>query len=814
MTKRRVEGAISDTYQSKRRMAMDKYARFRYQPCIPLGADGRKVTGSPEHAALSRKAAGEGMVLLKNDNGALPLKRGEKVALFGKATIEYIKGGGGSGDVFTAYVRNIYDGFAQKETEGKVSVYMPTVEFYRDYVKEESKKIPTPQQIDKIWGKVNAMSFCKEKDDIIYDTFASMHVHEADVPDELIADAAANADAAVITLSRFSAEGVDRRAIENDYYLSDVEKSLIDRVSSAFKKTVVVLNSGAVLDCEHFAENDKVQAILFGWQGGLEGGMAIADILCGDVNPSGKLADTIPMSYYDYQNAEEFQTGYEHLDYFDDIYVGYRYFETVPGAAERVRYPFGFGLSYTDFELSGAFGGESDGKIVSVVTVKNVGLVPGKETVELYYSAPQGKLGKPARELAAFKKTKLLSPGESETIALSFDISDMASFDDLGKVKKSAFVLEKGTYEFYIGNSVRNTEKLNYEFKLIDDTVVRQSKPLCRPFKLEKRMLADGSFEALPMGDPVYDEGINVLSDAKEPKELTMFDQVGESVTLDEFIKQFAVDELIDFVGGQQNQPGVCNTGAFGGLKRLNIPSVPTADGPAGLRLNAATGAPTTAWPCATLLACTWNTELIEEVGAAGGAELRENNLGVWLAPAMNIHRNPLCGRNFEYFSEDPLLAGKCCAADVRGIQSNKVAASVKHFACNNRESNRFECDSRVSERALREIYLRGFEICVKEADPWTIMSSYNLINGRHTSVSYELLTEMLRNEWGFKGMVTTDWGVFSNHSDEIKAGNDMKMGEGQPEELKAAYDRGEISRADLETSVKRILEMTLKVAE
>ena len=539
-----------------------------------------------------------------------------------------------------------------------------------------------------------------------------------------------------------------------------------------------------------------------------------ADIICGDVNPSGKLADTIPDSYDSYQNAREFLTGFEHLDYFDDIYVGYRYFETIPGAAEKVRYPFGFGLSYTDFEFSGAFCGESDGKIVAAVTVKNIGKVPGKEVVQLYYSAPQGKLGKPAKELAAFKKTKLLSPGESEAIALSFDIGDMASFDDLGKIKKSAFVLEKGTYSFYLGNSVRETEKLRYDFVLSEDIITKESKPLCRPFKLEKRLLADGSFENLPTGEPVYTRGTHAPIEATAPKDTIMFDEVGENITLDEFIKQFTVDELIDFVGGHQNQPGVCNTGAFGGMKRLDVPPVPTADGPAGLRLNASTGVPTTAWPCATLLACTWNTDLIEEVGAAGGAELRENNLGVWLAPAMNIHRNPLCGRNFEYFSEDPLLAGKCCAADVRGIQSQKIAASVKHFACNNRESNRFECDSRVSERALREIYLRGFEICVKEADPWTIMSSYNLINGCHTSVSYELLTEMLRNEWGFKGMVTTDWGVHSSHSDEVLAGNDVKMGDGEPEELKAAFENGKITRADLETSVRRILELTMKVAE
>lgn len=793
---------------------MDKYARFRYQPCIPMGADGRKLTGSPEHIALSRKAAGEGMVLLKNSNNALPLKNGEKVALFGKATIEYIKGGGGSGDVFCAYTHNIYDGFAQKEKEGKISVYMPTVDFYKEYVKEESKKIPTRPEIEKIWDKVNAMDFCQKKDDIIYETYASMHVVEAEASDELINNAAENADTAIITLSRFSAEGVDRRAISGDYYLSDAEKSLIDRVSAAFKKTIVVLNSGGVVDCEHFAENDKVQGILCGWQGGMEGGMAVADILCGDVNPSGKLGDTIPKSYDDYENGKIFQTGYEHLDYEDDIYVGYRYFETIPGAAEKVRYPFGFGLSYTNFDMSGYFCGESEGKIVAVVTVKNVGDVPGKEVVQLYYSAPQGKLGKPSKELAAFAKTKSLAPGESQTVALSFDINDMASFDDLGKIQKSAFVLEKGTYKFSIGNSVRNTKPLDYEFIADNNIIVKQSKSLIKPFKLEKRLLTDGGYETLPQSEPSYDSGKNVLTDAKAPDEAVMFDYVGEKINLDDFIRQFTVDELIDFVGGHQNQPGVCNTGAFGGLKRLNIPPIPTADGPAGVRLDVQTGAPTTAWPCAALLACTWNTELIEEIGAAGGAELRENNLGVWLAPAMNIHRNPLCGRNFEYFSEDPLLAGKCCAADVRGIQSRKVAASVKHFACNNRESNRFECDSRVSERALREIYLRGFEICVKEADPWTVMSSYNLVNGCHTSTSYELLTELLKGEWGFKGMVTTDWGVHSHHSDEVLAGNDLKMGEGEPDELKEAYENGKITRADLEACVRRILTMTIKVAE
>ncbi len=790
---------------------MDKFARFRYQPCIPLGEGGRCVTASLKHTMLSRKAATEGMVLLKNNNNTLPLKRGEKVALFGKATIEYIKGGGGSGDVHTPYIRNIYEGFNEKAKDGKISVYMPLVDFYKDYVEKESVNVLNQDQINAIWDVVNAMEFCTKRDDMTYDTFARMHVTEAKVPDELIEAAADWADTAIITLSRFSAEGVDRRPQGGDYYLSDLEKELINKAGKLFKKVIIVINSGAVIDCEYFAENDNVDAVLLSWQGGLEGGSAIADILCGDVNPSGKLTDTIAKSYDYYPCKDEFWESFQKLDYSDDIYVGYRYFETIPGAKEYVRYPFGYGLSYTSFELSGRVCCESEGKILAVVNVKNTGSVAGKEVVQLYYSAPQGKLGKPSKELAAYKKTALLAPNESETVVLSFDVKDMASFDDLGKIRKSAYVLEKGNYEFYLGTSVRDNEKLSFEYVVEEDRVIEQLNNWCKPFKLEKRMLADGSFEALPTGEESYYYGVNEPTGAKAPENIVIFDDVGEKISMDEFVAQFTLDELMNFVGGQA-ATGVCNTGSFGGLKRLEIPLFPTADGPAGLRLEPKTGIPTTAWPCATLLACSWNPELIYEVGAAGGAEIRENNLAIWLAPALNIHRDPLCGRNFEYYSEDPLVAGKSAAANIRGVQSQKVAVSMKHFACNNKEANRYDIDSRVSERALREIYLKGFEIAVKEADPWTVMSSYNRINGQHTSESYELLTEILRNEWGFKGMVVTDWGVKNNPVKEVKAGNDMKMHCGYPEDLKAAYDKGELTRADLELCVKRILEMFNKL--
>lgn len=790
---------------------MNKFARFRFQPCLPLGEDGRRVTASEKHIALSRAAAAQGTVLLKNDNCALPLKKGEKIALFGKATIEYIKGGGGSGDVHTPYIRGISEGFEEKEKDGKVSVYKPLVDFYRDYVERESVNVITPEQINARWDIVNNMEFCKKRDDMTYDTFAEMHVTEAKVPDELIEAAAEWADTAIITVSRFSAEGVDRRPIGGDYYLSDLEKDLITKAGKLFDKVIIVINSGATIDCEFFAENSFVDAVLMAWQGGLEGGGAVADIICGDVNPSGKMVDTVAKSYDFHPSKDDFWECFEHVDYSEDIYVGYRYFETIPGAKEQVRYPFGFGLSYTDFELSGTVCGEADGKITAAVTVTNTGKVAGKEVVQLYYSAPQGKLGKPARELSAFKKTKLLAPGESQTLALSFAVNDMASFDDLGKISKSAYVLEKGDYRFFLGTDVRSAKELDYKFNVNEDTVAEQLTCLCKPSKLAKRMLADGSFEALPTGEASYLSGENEDSGAAAPENTVKFDLAGEEITMDEFVKQFTVDELTDFLGGKA-PTGVANTGCFGPLPRLSVPAVPTADGPAGLRLETETGIPTTAWPCATLLACTWDPELIYSVGAAGGAEVRENNIGVWLTPALNIHRDPLCGRNFEYYSEDPLVAGKSAAAAIRGIQSQKVAVSMKHFACNNKEANRMDSDSRLSERALREIYLKGFEISVKEGDPWTIMSSYNLINGQHTCESYELLTGILRKEWGFDGMVITDWGAKGNHAKEVKAGNDLKMDRGFPEVLKEAYENGYLTRADLETCAKRILNMFNKL--
>ena len=395
---------------------------------------------------------------------------------------------------------------------------------------------------------------------------------------------------------------------------------------------------------------------------------------------------------------------------------------------------------------------------------------------------------------------------------MSFNISDMASYDDTGKVKMSAYILEKGSYAFYIGNSVRNTVKADFEYIIDNDIVIEQLTQQAAPCKLEKRMLSDGSFENTPSYKNNVERSVPEPLTAEAPDSPAMLIDVCEGkVSLDAFIKQLSDDELIGLVYGQPNT-GVADTCGMGNLEKYGVPNVMTADGPAGLRILPDRGVTATAFPCAVLLACTWDPELVYTIGKAGAREVKENNIGIWLTPAMNIHRNPLCGRNFEYFSEDPLLTGKMAAAKVRGIQSQHIAASAKHLCANNKEVNRMESDSIVSERALREIYLKGFEICVKESQPWTVMSSYNLINGTRASENYDIITNILRKEWGFKGMVTTDWYNHADECNELLAGNDIKMPVGCHEQIKAALVGGKITRDDIEVCVKRILEMIMKL--
>ena len=806
---------------------MEKWTRVKFQPNLPLGENGERLTGSLGHIGLSKEAAKEGMVLLKNRGDILPLKKGTRVALFGKAAFAYVKGGGGSGDVTVAYIRNLYEGL--KMQKDVVSIFEPLCDYYRKDVERQYAQ-----------GSIPGMTI------------------EPEVPRELLDEAKAYADTAVISICRFSGEGWDRKSIvdtdnknmgegeldmavrsskifaNGDFCLSAQEAAMVETVKKNFSKVVVVMNVGGMVDTSWFVREDAIGAVLMAWQGGMEGGLAAAELLAGKGNPSGKLSDTFAQTLEDYPSTGDFHESRDYVNYTEDIYVGYRYFETVPGADQKVNYPFGFGLSYTTFQTDVLSAEEKEGQVRIQVEITNTGSRDGKEVVQVYFEAPQGRLGKPKRQLIAFAKTRSLRPGESQRLYLSFEIRDMASYDDTGKVQKAAYVLEKGDYFFHVGTSVRDTVRLDYVYQVKGDTVTEQLESRLTPSELPRRMLSDGSYEEVPQregNDPNANELERMPEDMmegyvpavrprdryqlwREPykKGAHIFKEVAEGkLTPEEFLAQLTDEETAQLLGGQPNT-GVANTFGYGNLPEYGVPSVMTADGPAGLRIAPECGVTTTCWPCSTLLACSWNPEIVEAVGLAGGAEVKENNIAVWLTPAVNIHRSPLCGRNFEYYSEDPYLAGKLASAMVRGIQANHIGATVKHFALNNKETNRKNSDSRVSERAAREIYLKAFEIIVREAKPWSIMTSYNIINGHRASENADLLEGILRGEWGFEGCITTDWWTCGEHYKEVKAGNDIKMGCGYPERLLDALEKGCLTRKEMDACALRVLKLILKI--
>ena len=764
---------------------MDKWARMNYQPCLPLGKDRTCLTSSKEHIALSRRAACEGTVLLKNEGKTLPLAAGARVAIFGMGQIDYVKGGGGSGNVYCEYVRNIYDGLKMSGLE----VFEPLSEFYRERVDEAYKK-------GELFGRLT----------------------EAEVPEELFKKARDFADTAILVINRFSGESWDRKADGTDPYfeLSAEEKKTVNAVCEGFRKVIVLLNTGAMIDTSWFAENDRVSAALMIWQGGMEGGLAAGDVLTGREDPSGRLTDTCARDIADYPSTAGFYESPDFVRYTEDIFVGYRYFETVPGMKEKVVYPFGYGLSYTDTDIENVRISAADGKIAVRADVSNKGERPGREVVQVYFKAPEGKITKPARTLCAFKKTKKLAPGEKETVEMSFDLGCLASYDDTGAVCRSAYVLEAGEYAFFVGKNVRDAKEAEYKFIVPSDRTVSRHEELCAPERLGKRLTASGEYISIPDAKRVrksYPPAPVPEQKEREGGRVPLSDVLEGKLTLDEFIEQLSTDDLRRLTVGCAPK-GVANTDGLGGLKEYGIPAVMTADGPAGIRIKPATGVTTTAFPIATMLACTWDPELVEKIGAACALEAKENNLFVWLAPALNIHRSPLCGRNFEYYSEDPLIAGKMAAAIVRGVQAQGVSATPKHVACNNKETNRKESDSVLSERALREIYIRGFEICVRESAPDVIMTSYNIINGVHASENAELLSGILRGEWGYRGLVITDWWNSADRTAEVRAGNDVRMPSTANDRKTPFVDvvENKNTRAELVPCVRRLLELILRL--
>ena len=653
--------------------------------------------------ALIRQAAAEGCVLLKND-GVLPLAAEEEIAVFGRCQLDWFYVGYGSGgDVHAPYYVNLIDGL----DNAGARYHKGLADAYRTWC-----EMPENRAYHGWWGH-----------------WPYSHP-EMPLRADLVREAAASAGTAVVVIGRAAGEERENGLKSGSYYLTDEEYAMLDAVTGAFRHTVVILNTGSIMDMSWTERyGSRLSAILLAWLGGMESGNAVCDILYGRTCPCGRLPDTIARVYTDYPSAANFG-GKAYNNYAEGIFVGYRYFDRHP---EKVLWPFGFGLSYTTFSVETVRC--AHGSVA--VKVTNTGSVPGKEVVQLYCRQPGGRIRKARRVLVGFAKTQELQPGGSETVTLSFDDKYIASYD----TERHAFVLEAGQYRFTANGTPAGT------LDIPEDTVVETCEAICvRSEDLKERILSRLPEKNACTGD----QGIR-LDMVKEGK-----------ASLDAFIAQLSPEELEALTRGHGmmnsglGAPG--NAGVFGGvipsLREKGVPAITCCDGPAGLRMKKYCAL----IPCGTALAAGWNAELVEKLHILLGEEMAHYGVDVHLAPGMNIHRNPLCGRNFEYYSEDPVLSGKIAAAAVRGVQSTGKASCPKHFACNNQEVRRNTNDSRVSERALREIYLRTFEICVKEGRPLTIMTSYNKVNGVWSHYHYDLATTVLRREWGFEGMVMTDW--------------------------------------------------------
>ena len=793
------------------------------------------------HRQLAREVAAEGMVLLKNE-GVLPLQN-KKIALFGAGARMTVKGGTGSGNMQERYSVSIEEGLKNAGFTLASTRWMDR--FDAAFAAEkEAWRLSIEARIKgyKPW-EVQRMF-----DEVIHVTPLRFPIGDEIQQEDLPEDT----DTAIYVIARQAGESADRRLEKGDYYLADVEEANIRTLAEHYEKVLLVINCGGILDLSILDEVPGIGAVLHFVQGGEEGGNALADIVSGKVTPSGKLTDTWAIDYYDYPCAEEFGILGDVLqqNYREGIYVGYRWFD-----ANKIepRWPFGFGLSYADFEIT-VQNIQIVGTMVTVTAcVRNISsCYSGKDVVQLYLAKPEGKLHKEHKALAAFRKTGLLAPGQEEICTLQIDLQECASYDEETACK----LLEQGEYGVFIGSDSRKnalcavltlektvvTEKLtnilpiSKEFELF----VPQTKALVYPAEVQHLTIQMGAFAKKGIH---YDAPIPVIKTK----------QTGE------YLKTLSDKELIELcVGAGFNGLGYNVTPTTVGRTSINllkkgIPNVNFSDGPAGLNLcpkNAYTkfGVPNyvdelpqdwqwgwirkiepfvlakpgkgyrvyqymTCFPAATLQAQTWNPSLIEEVGHAIGTEMIEAGVTLWLAPGLNIHRNPLCGRNFEYYSEDPYVSGIMAASVTRGVQSHPgLGVTIKHFCCNNQEDKRETISENVPERALREIYLRGFEIAVRKSKPWAVMTSYNLVNGVHTFASNDLCTKALRNEWEYQGLVMTDWTASEKnpgeHTSCILAGNDLIMPghPGAKKELTAALKSGQIKRSELEVAAANVL--------
>ncbi|WP_160724898.1 glycoside hydrolase family 3 protein [Bacillus sp. USDA818B3_A] len=729
-----------------------------------------------KYTQLARTAIAEGAVLLKNENGTLPIKSGTTISVFGRNQFSYYKSGTGSGGmVNVAYVTTPLD--ALKGCDD-IQLNESLLQTYEAWLEEN------PFNKGEGWAG------------------EPWSQKEMPVNETLIADAAANSDMALIMIGRTAGEDRDNTADPGSFLLTDIEKDMISKVCKKFAKTAVVLNVGNIIDMQ-WAVDFQPSAILYAWQGGMEGGNGLLDVLTGKVAPSGKLTDTIAKSINDHPSTINF--GHEDKAiYQEDIYVGYRYFETF--AKDQVLYPFGFGLSYTTFTTEADKASESDGIIKISVKVTNTGAFSGKEVVQFYVEKPQGQLGNPTRSLVSFAKTKQIKPGCSETLEFLIPVTDFACYDDGGVTgNKSCYVLEAGTYRMFVGTDVRTATPC---FEYYADTlqvVLRLSENIApvTAFTRMKPVVSDSgytiTYEDVPLR--TVDTHQRCLAELPENREYKgdlgykLTDVYNHRVSLETFLDQLTDEDLACMIRGE----GMCSprvtpgtAAAFGGvsdrLQAFGIPAACCSDGPSGIRMDCGTEA--FSLPNGTLLACTFNLELIEDLYEMEGLELRKNRIDTLLGPGINIHRNPLNGRNFEYFSEDPYVTGKMAAAQLKGMHRVGVTGTLKHFSANNQEYHRHDLNSIVSERALREIYLKGFEMAVKEAGAYSIMTTYGAINGLWTAGLYDQNTRILRDEWGFQGIVMTDWwakmniesgpAAKNNTAAMARAQNDLYMVVGQ----------------------------------
>lgn len=751
------------------------------------------------------KMVSEGIVMLKNENNALPLDTDKEVAVFGRIQFHYYKSGTGSGGmVNVTKVVNILDGLI----DNGVKVNEKLLDTYRKWDKEN------PFDLGEGWGG------------------EPWSQKEMPLDEGLVKETAKSCETAIVIIGRTAGEEQGNRLEAGSYLLSDDEIAMLTVVREHFKKVVLLLNVGNIIDMTDI-NRIAPDAVLYVWQGGMTGGKGTADVLTGKISPSGKLPDTIAYKASDYPSDANFGREKSRDIYAEDIYVGYRYFETF--AKEKVLYPFGFGLSYTAFEIKTVKAEITEGAVKLSVSVKNIGSYKGKEVIEVYCEAPQGRLGKAARVLCGFEKTRELVPQEEQVVEIAVDIAKLASYDDSGVTgNKSCYVLEAGEYKFYVGSDVRSAEyacSFEQGENLVTERLTQSLAPV-ESFERIKPVCEGGAFsigrEAVPVSK--VDESARRLE--KLPKEIAytgdkgikLWDVKNGKNTMDEFIAQLSDYDLSCIIRGEgMGSPRVTagTASAFGGvsenLNGFGIPAGCCSDGPSGMRLDCGTKA--FSLPNGTMIASSFNKELTSELFAFMGLEMAANKVDCLLGPGMNIHRHPLNGRNFEYFSEDPFLTGKMAAAELKGMAGAGVTGTIKHFCANNRETNRHFIDSVVSERALREIYLKGFEIAVKEGGASSVMTTYGRVNGLWTAGNFDLNTVILREEWGFKGFTMTDWwaniNVRGKEPDKTdlaamaRAQNDVYMvcpdGEKNDDNTLVALENGGIERCELQRNAANI---------